>query len=324
MNKKNHQTMDRAHTTALRASLRGALPHLVVPSFILAGGLALTLANLGTGGWLIGQIILGIAITQWFMVMHEAGHNTLLPSTRANRWVGRFCGLVCLFPFDAWRFIHHRHHVWTGWRDLDPTTENLLPREIKGWEKFIFNNCWKFWIPVFGVAYRAQHFWKPSKIKNHAGDEKGRMIVRGILIQLAFYGALIVLLGVPFLLTTFGLAFLIHLSICDPILLSQHSHIPQEESDGENVSPFPHRDQDVFTRSIEFPKFFSKWVLLHFDLHELHHLFPHIPGYHLDRLPVSEIELENSYHWWSWILEAKRLPAHELIFKNREETGWMF
>lgn len=324
MDKQAHQNLELSHAASLRPSFLGARPHLAVATLTILSGLLLSILSSHLSLWLIGQLVLGIGLTQVFVLMHEAGHGTLLKSEQWNRVIGSCCGFLCLFPFNAWKLIHRKHHVWTGWKDKDPTTENLLPREIKTWEKLVFNNCWRFWIPIFGVAYRIQHFWNPLKFKHHASASQRRTIIRGIILQLTAYALLIAFAGWWVVLSTFGLAFFIHLTICDPIILSQHSHIPQEISEGKDVAPFDRSEQDVFTRSLEFPKLFSKWVLLRFDLHELHHMYPRVPGYHLDKLPTQNADLPNTYNWWTWIREAKRLPAHQLIFHNRDETGWTF
>ena len=52
--------------------------------------------------------------------------------------------------------MHGRHHKWTGWQDVDPTTAALVPRELGTLERVLVNVCWRFWIPLFSVLYRSQ------------------------------------------------------------------------------------------------------------------------------------------------------------------------
>jgi len=57
---------------------------------------------------------------------------------------------------------------------------------------------------------------------------------------------------------------------------------------------------------------------MHFDAHELHHMYPHVPGYRLrniDYRPVNEV------HWRTWLKGARSLSGTEFLFKNWDETG---
>ena len=68
--------------------------------------LALALAPLA-GGFLV----------RTFIVFHDCTHGSFLPSSRANTWLGRLCGLLTLSPFARWRHDHAVHHATAG--DLD-------------------------------------------------------------------------------------------------------------------------------------------------------------------------------------------------------------
>lgn len=68
--------------------------------------LSLALAPLGAG-----------FLVRTFILQHDCGHGSLLPSRAANRWVGRLCSLFTLTPFDAWSRQHAVHHQ--VWNDLD-------------------------------------------------------------------------------------------------------------------------------------------------------------------------------------------------------------
>ena len=115
-----------------------------------------------------------------------------------------------------------------------------------------------------------------------------------------------------------GLAVLLSLAVEDLLLLSQHTHVPQHVSGGAAVMPFPAIEQEPFTRSLRLPAVASAFVL-HFDAHELHHMYPFVPGYHLRRIPYSP---ENEIGWWRWVSRAKQLRGDVLLFQNRLESGW--
>ena len=52
-----------------------------------------------------------------FVVFHDCAHGSLLPSRRANTWVGTVLGLLVFSPFRRWRHDHVGHHATSG--DLD-------------------------------------------------------------------------------------------------------------------------------------------------------------------------------------------------------------
>ena len=72
--------------------------------------------------------MLAVAFVQWFVILHECGHDTLFRTRTWNRVAGSVAGFFALIPFACWTRVHSRHHRWTGWQDLDPTTEALVPR----------------------------------------------------------------------------------------------------------------------------------------------------------------------------------------------------
>jgi len=56
-------------------------------------------------------------LVRTFVVFHDCAHGSLLPSRRANRYLGRVLGLFVLAPFARWRHDHAVHHGSSG--DLD-------------------------------------------------------------------------------------------------------------------------------------------------------------------------------------------------------------
>jgi omega-6 fatty acid desaturase (delta-12 desaturase) len=59
----------------------------------------------------------GAFLVRTFIVFHDCAHGSFFRSSRANTWVGRFCGLLVFAPFAAWRHDHAVHHATSG--DLD-------------------------------------------------------------------------------------------------------------------------------------------------------------------------------------------------------------
>jgi omega-6 fatty acid desaturase (delta-12 desaturase) len=59
----------------------------------------------------------GAFLLRTFIVFHDCGHGSFLPTKRANRWFGRFCGVLVWQPYTNWRHDHAVHHGSAG--DLD-------------------------------------------------------------------------------------------------------------------------------------------------------------------------------------------------------------
>lgn len=49
-----------------------------------------------------------------YIVFHDCTHGSLLPSKRANAWVGRTLGVIVFSPFSSWRHNHAVHHATAG------------------------------------------------------------------------------------------------------------------------------------------------------------------------------------------------------------------
>jgi omega-6 fatty acid desaturase (delta-12 desaturase) len=59
-------------------------------------------------------VLAGGFLVRTFVVFHDCAHGSLLPSKRANRFVGRLAGLLVLSPFERWRHDHAVHHATSG------------------------------------------------------------------------------------------------------------------------------------------------------------------------------------------------------------------
>jgi fatty acid desaturase len=269
--------------------------------------------------WLAGQLLLAVALLQWFVLLHEAGHNTLFRTQALNRCAGHAAGFFALIPFGCWKLVHGIHHRWTGWQDLDLTTATLVPRKLSLLERLVVNVCWRLGIPLFSVVYRMNNFWNLPRLFRQFPRRRQRLrMIAGVALLLSAYALTLFLTGGLFLLQVAGLGLLLSLMMQDPLILSQHTHVPLKLSHGEAVEPFPPMQQEVFTRSLRFPAWFSTLVLLHFDAHELHHMYPRVPGYYLNRIDYAP---QNEVCWWRWLLKAKRLPGEVFLFQNRNQSG---
>ena len=49
-----------------------------------------------------------------FIIQHDCGHGSFLTNQVANRWLGRFLGILTLTPYDYWQRSHAIHHASSG------------------------------------------------------------------------------------------------------------------------------------------------------------------------------------------------------------------
>ncbi|NJK31219.1 MAG: hypothetical protein HC927_01725 [Deltaproteobacteria bacterium] len=273
--------------------------------------------------WACGTLILTGCLIQWFVVLHEAGHKTLFASQALNVVFGHVAGFFAAFPFHSWRAIHHQHHKWTGWQDKDPTTNILVPRALPPAYKAAMNFCWRAWIPVFALVYRLNNYWNlPRLYRLFPSPAQRRRHRRNVFVLLGLYlaiGATALLAWGPMaVLSVIGLPLLLSNQLLDIVLLNQHTHVPMQVSEGREVEPFSYAEQVQFTRSLGFPRWFSRWIMLGFDAHELHHQYPRVPGYHLNTIRRP---MPGEVPPLRWALAAKKIPAHVFLYSNRRQSG---
>jgi omega-6 fatty acid desaturase (delta-12 desaturase) len=315
----NHHAPPPSSLAHLRpTNLRGAL---IVTTGCTVTALAIVLsARAGWLGWALGQTVLAVVLVHWFTVLHEAGHRTLFRSRRLNTIAGYVAGFVAMIPFRTWIRVHGRHHKWTGWQDLDPTAEGLVRDDLSWLQRAIVNVCWRFWIPLFSILYRIENYWYLRRLAVMFPDRADRTAMRAnAVIQLAAYalalGVGAVLAGPVFVLKGIVAGVVLSLMLEDLLLLSQHTQVPVQLSRGHVVTPVAAIDQAMFTRSLRLPSWASA-LLLHFDAHELHHMYPFVPGYHLRRVVYHP---PNEIGWWQWLRASKRVDGVTLLFQLKAD-----
>ncbi len=325
----NARTDDTLAAPAVRPTLRGDAA--LAPSdgaglMWLTGvsavtGLGLVLAASDTWApWLMGQVVLAVAFLQWFIVLHEAGHLTLFRARGINLLVGHLAGCMALIPFESWRRVHGLHHLWTGWQDLDPTTASLAPRVRGRAEIALVDIAWRTGLPLFSIVYRVGNYWNlPRLARLFPAAAQRRAIVANALTLGIGYGLLIWALEPQTVLRLVGLGLVLSLALQDPLILSQHTHIAQRLSGGAKVTPLAPGEQEIYTRSLVFPRVVAQWVLMNFNAHELHHRHVAVPGYRLARIAHAPA---NTIDWWHWLRAAKRLRGSVFLFENRDSTGF--
>ena len=269
--------------------------------------------------WLLGQIMLGVVCFRWFVIHHDMIHNNLFKTSFFNNVFGHVSSIPTLLPYHNFKLHHHEHHYWTGWKDKDPSNPEQFLKEPPAWVITAVNICWRFWIPLLSITFVALSFWNIPRLFQRFKGTKDRI---GIVFGTGFIVAVYTLLFTwfsAFMLYNWLLGFIIYLSISDIVLMSQHSHIHWHKAGKKDVEAFKYTDQSEFTRTIVYPKYFSKFLFYNFDKHGLHHQYPSIPVYQLGKLPPAP---HMNVGWREWLKTAKSMSASSLIYSSpmKEKT----
>lgn len=265
----------------------------------------------------VGTILLSFFFAQTFILLHECGHLNYFKSKAANRFFGNIFGLLTGIPFFTWQRMHSLHHRWTGWRDLDPTTEKTVkPVEAKI-VQIIVNACWWLMIPIFFLSYMLSNYWNIAKIKRFVPKPVYDLAVLNVAIYLLIYlMSLYFFWGVVlyYILPAFILSFVWK----ELLIMTQHTHIEIPVSNGQNVKPISFLDQVKYTRSFYTFAFVSRYFLFNFNLHEAHHAFPGVPAYWLDKV---DLDIPRTPTFSGWLIKAKSMKGVDYIFRTSKFTG---
>lgn len=210
-----------------------------------------------TSWWLIGQVLLAVSIFQWFVLLHDFGHETFFQSKWANLVGGYVASVFCLLPFTPWKLMHERHHAAESFED-DPTMQSGQKNPGEGWLYF----CWRFGIPVYALRYSLKNFWAIKKLWRLFPERHLRVqLVCSFLMMQAFF------LGIrpmiPDFPRTWILGYVLFLVMVDALLSSQHSSLYS----------------GPYVRRWRFPVWFSRYVLLNYNHHVEHYAQSTVPSY---------------------------------------------
>jgi len=268
--------------------------------------------------WAVGQLLLAVNFFQWFVIQHDLAHGGFFRTRWLNDVVGHLSSIFCLIPFFSWKQVHHHHHIWTGWKDKDPSDPlSQIKQPTPGLVRWM-NFCWKYWVPVFAFSFVAINFWNLKRVNTLFPDprSKGRNLFSVVFLSAVVLSAIAVM---PKAMLLYWLpAMVVFLIISDPILLTQHVHIDAHQANGERVKAFRFSEQSPFARNIIYLRLVSRFFFYNSERHGLHHEHPEVPIYHLGKLATPA---ENTIGWLEWLRRAKSMPADVLIFQTSRESG---
>lgn len=255
-----------------------------------------------------------------FSLMHDAVHKAVSKRQWLNDSVGIIAGGVCLLPFEHWRRSHLEHHTWGGNLDKDPVTAFItlfpkFPPKVRN----TLNFFWKSWFPLLAMVQYLVFWSLAAKIT--LKSKLSPKLSLSLFAPVAFWGTLAALLPVSFTLTAALPGLILYFLAVEVVNFPHHLQLPQFRGE----TRFAFWDQHLISRSCIYPKWFAGWVVLNFNYHTEHHLYPDVPWYHLSKLhePVKQAlgELYNTDPNFLWILENKPKTLDEVIHYRAPEKN---
>lgn len=247
-----------------------------------------------------------------FGLMHEAVHGLLSKDNRINHTLGIVSGAFCLLSFDSWKQSHLEHHRWSGNIDKDPVaamikTYPTFPKALQSALTF----GWKCWLPTLSFL---QHtvFWA---ITFRYAFQKKRDFgqILSAAIPALFWIGLLALLSAKTTVSILLPGVLLYL-IGTEVINAPH-HLGLTYFRGETKIPV--WEQFKTARTCVYPTWLARFVVLNFNYHTEHHMYPYVPWYHLDKLHRrlrDELKQEHNLDpSFSWILRNRTKDLYQVF-----------
>jgi omega-6 fatty acid desaturase (delta-12 desaturase) len=219
-----------------------------------------------------------------FIIMHDCGHGSFLPSKTWNNVVGWVTGILTTTPYSHWRREHAIHHATSGHLEQRGTGD-ISTLTVK--EYLAAGRMQRIWyriyrnpviLLVFGPAFLfIKHRWPTRGI---AGKKEILNVHLTNLALAALITALSLLIGFKDFMLIWLPIFLLSGAAGVWLFYVQHQFEDAYWRGGE--------DWDYATAAVAGSSYFRlpkvlQWFTGNIGFHHVHHLSPKIPNYRLER-----------------------------------------
>lgn len=273
-------------------------------------------------GWaaaLISAPIVAVLMFRNFSLMHDAVHAAVIVPRRLNDLVGLWSGTIALLPFEAWKKVHLQHHTWAGNIDQDPVMliVNAYPT-WPAWLRSTLDVFWKSWLPLVALLQYGV-FWL-SSLRLALRETPSITTVLSLVVPPVVWCGMLFWLPTTFVLAGLVPGLGLYLLMAEVVNLPHHLELPQYR--GETKLPL--WEQHRIARSCLYPKWFAENVVLNFNYHLEHHLYPSLSWYHLAEIhELLRPELGTAYNTdpnFSWILKNRPRSLAVVMRAMQEES----
>jgi omega-6 fatty acid desaturase (delta-12 desaturase) len=255
----------------------------VVPYLLLSFSMYLLI---GYSPLLVGFLALPAAgfLVRTFILFHDCSHGSLLPSKRANAYLGIFLGMFVLSPFRRWRHDHAVHHASSG--DLerrgvgDVVTLTVAEYRARAWRGRLGYRMIRNPLVMFGLGPVFAMIIGPRIVARSARPRMRNSVLGTDVALVAVVGGLCWLIGWRDFLLVWAPAAMLAGSIGIWLFYVQHQF---EDAYWKTPADWSYADAALHGSSyLKLPRllqFFSGNI----GLHHVHHLNARIPNYNLQR-----------------------------------------
>ena len=176
----------------------GQIATSLLPYLLIVAAIYLTL---GVSVFLTIALIVinGGFLVRTFVVFHDCTHGSLLPSRRANVWVGTVLGLFVLVPFRRWQHEHAVHHATSGDLDRrgvgDVMTLTVSEYQAKSWRGRLGYRLFRNPVVMFGVGPIMAMIIGPRLVGPDARPRMRNSVLATDAVLITAFVALSLLLG---------------------------------------------------------------------------------------------------------------------------------
>ncbi len=229
-----------------------------------------------------GQALLALFYFHNFAILHEAGHGNIAERNGVNVILGHYASLFCFLPFYPWRYIHNEHHTWTGNPEKDPTMKQILRMKTKKRVPPAVKFTWRSWVPL-GALLQHVVLWSYPITAWRKGNMKRRTFQHMLAsVALLATGYICLAIFAPWWLKVSQLwpSLVIYLVGVELVNFPHHLDMPTVDPNSSKQRLYVW-EQQATTRSCRYPGILSELLVLNFNLHTEHHLFPALPWFRL-------------------------------------------
>ncbi|KGX48458.1 fatty acid desaturase family protein [Burkholderia pseudomallei] len=298
--------------------------------------LDLSLLYIAWSLWLAGgfgrlpALVLGaLALLQLYLIMHEAVHNSVSSTHVFNEIVGHVCSWIIGLPFLPRRRAHLGHHAWTAHPSRDPENRKMIQKfsVITENDARTLEFAWRHWIPMIAFNHFVSHWLAPFQHRDTRAhrSKSNTELAFGILYLIGYVavGTLAWHAGVVGNLVAFvAILWTVLLVAVELLNLPHHAEIPLLPHDAARP---PLWEQDVVSHSCAHLPVWSRWVILNFNLHVVHHAYPWLPWHELPRAQRLVDSMQtggtNQTNEWAFAVTKRRRPLLELMGHFFDKRG---
>jgi acyl-lipid omega-6 desaturase (Delta-12 desaturase) len=239
---------------------------------------------LGVSPWIALALVIPTAafLVRVFVVFHDCVHGSLLPSRRANTWVGTVLGLLVLSPYRRWRHDHVGHHATSGDLDRrgvgDVPTLTVAEYRARSRRGQLAYRLFRHPLVMFGLGPVFGMLIGPRLVARGAPARMRNSVLGTDAALLVIVGALCWLMGWEDLLIVWAPAALLAGSVGIWLFYVQHQF---EDAYWQRQGEWSFAEAALRGSSyLKLPKLLQ-FFTGNIGLHHVHHLNARIPNYNL-------------------------------------------